>query len=136
MDPFGVFILPFKIFCKNALFELWSGAKVLSLLARWMTVYHRCKIQCFILALPWVNYSNQTFQLLAYEVEHVFSQIFSGSVELSFIKVLKRTALQKCINQNSGLKFNLGLAHTLGTRLGLALIALWTAGPKALRNYK
>ena len=41
------------------------------------------------------KYSNQTFEFLAYEVEHVFPQIFSGSIVLSFYKVLKRTVLQK-----------------------------------------
>ena len=44
-----------------------------------------------------VNYINpgltqifkSNFQLLAYEVEHIFPQIFSGSIKLLFFKVLK-----------------------------------------------
>ena len=57
-----------------------------------------------------LKYSNQTFQLIAYEVEHVFPQIYSGSLELLFFKVLKQTVLQKGISQNSRLKFNPALA--------------------------
>ena len=56
----------------------------------------------------------ETFQLLAYVVEHLSQQIYSGSMELKIFKVLKRTEmLQKCINQTSMLKFKLGLALIL-----------------------
>ena len=61
------------------------------------------------------------FKLLAYDVEHV-SQIFSKcTIERLFFKVLKRTVLQKCINQKSRSTFD----------LGLALIELWTTSPRA-----
>ena len=60
------------------------------------------------LNLGLLKYSNQTFQLLAYEFEHVFQGIFFGSIELLFCNFLKRTVLQKCINQDGRLAFNSG----------------------------
>ena len=50
--------------------------------------------------------------MLAYEVEHVFPQIFRVSIELLFFKVLQLTVAQKFINikfESSWLKFNPGL---------------------------
>ena len=42
-------------------------------------------------ALGKLKYSTQTFQLFAYEVQHVYPQIFSWLLELSFFNVLKRS---------------------------------------------
>ena len=85
----------------NVLQPAFCTCQVLGLkfVTTWNSSGARCS-QAGSLTLGQHKQSNQTFELLAYDIEQVFRQVFPRSIALSFYKVLKQTVLRKVNKPN------------------------------------